>query len=154
MRIDTTKNAAGFSLLEVLFATTILTVGLLAVASLYPTGYQNIAYGGGMSTASSLGQQQIEALRHLPFDLGGTCTTPAPDLACLDTAGVPPGGAPSASETITNPSVSLGYTFTRQTWVRLQGAAPYRFADLTVIVQWTEGQFGTKSLRIDGRVAE
>jgi hypothetical protein len=50
--------------------------------------------------------------------------------------------------------VSDGYNFTRQTWVRLQGTSPYRLADITLIVQWVEGQFGTKTLRLDSRVAE
>ena len=148
------NRTSGFSLLEVLFATTILTVGLLAVASLYPTGYQNIAYGGGMTTATSLGQQKIEALRNFPFDLGATCTTPPSDLVCLNAAGAPPGGAPSETEMIIAPVVRDGYNFTRTTWVQIQGDAPYRFAEITVILDWTEGQFGTKALQLDARVAE
>ena len=144
----------GFSVIEVLFAIVILSVALLALASLFPTGYQNIAYGGGMTTAADLGQQKIEALRHLPFDLGAACTAPAADLACLNTAGAPPSGAPSETETIGAPAVSDRYTLTRQTWVRLQGTRPYRFADITIIVQWLEGQFGTKTLQLDARVAE
>lgn len=148
------SRAGGFSLIEVIVAAAILSVALVALASLFPTGYQNIAYGGGMTMATDLGQQKIEALRHLPFDLGAACTAPPTDLACLNTAGVPPGGAPSETETITNPTVSGGYSFARQTWVQVQGTAPYRFADVTVILQWAEGQFGTKTLRLDSRVAE
>ena len=67
---------------------------------------------------------------------------------------IPPGGATSETETIVAPAVSDGYNFTRQTWVRLQGTSPYRLADITLIVQWVEGQFGTKTLRLDSRVAE
>lgn len=148
------SRADGFSLIEVMVATAILSVALVALTSLFASGYQNIAYGGGMTVATDLGQQKIEALRHLPFDLGAACTTPPTDLACLNTAGVPPGGAPSETETITNPTVSAGYSFTRQTWVQVQGIAPYRFADVTVILQWAEAQFGNKTLRLDARVAE
>lgn len=148
------SRADGFSLIEVMVAAAILSVALVALSGLFPTGYQNIAYGGGMTMATDLGQQKIEALRHLPFDLGAACTAPPTDLACLDTAGVPPGGASSETETITNPTVSGGYSFARQTWVQVQGTAPYRFADITVILQWAEGQFGTKTLRLDARVAE
>ena len=151
---DMGREVTGFSVLEVLIATAILSVALLALVSLFPTAYQNIAYGGGMTTATDLGQQKIEALRHLPFDLGAACTAPPTDLVCLNTTGVPPGGATSETETIVAPAVSDGYNFTRQTWVRLQGTSPYRLADITLIVQWVEGQLGTKTLRLDSRVAE
>lgn len=148
------RRISGFTVVEVLITTAFLSVALLALVGVFPTGYQNIAYGGGMTTATDLGQQKIEALRHLPFDLGAACTTPATDLACLNTAGVPPGGAASETETIGTPTVSDGYNFTRQTWVRFQGTRPYRFADVTVIMQWVEGQFGNRTLRLDARVAE
>ncbi len=148
------RSENGFSLIEVLFAAAILSVALLALASLFPTGYQNIAYGGGMTTAADLGQQKIEALRNLPFDLAGGCTAPPTDLVCLNTGGVPPGGAPSETETIVPPLVRDGYSFTRRTWLRVQGTSPYRFADITIIVEWVEGQFGTKTLRLDARVAQ
>ncbi|NIP87092.1 MAG: hypothetical protein GTO03_16630, partial [Planctomycetales bacterium] len=113
-------------MLEVLITTAILSVALLGLASLFPTGYQNIAYGGGMTTAASLGQQRIEALRNFPFDLGAACTAPPTDLVCLNTAGVPPGGAASTTEAIAAPVVRDGYNFTRRTWVQIVGAAPYR----------------------------
>lgn len=148
------NRTSGFSLIEVLITTAILSVALLGLASLFPTGYQNIVYGGGMTTAASLGQQKVEALRNFPFDLGAACTAPATDLVCLNTAGVPPGGAPSQIEAITAPVVRDGYNFTRRTWVQIQGAAPYRFAEITVILDWTEGQFGAKTFQLDARVAE
>ncbi len=148
------RGASGFSILEVLITTVILSVALLGLASLFPTGYQNIVYGGGMTTAASLGQQKIEALRNFPFDLGAACTVPPTDLVCLNTAGVPPAGAPSETEAIAPPVVRDGYNFTRRTWLQLQGTAPYRFAEITVILDWTEGQFGAKSFQLDARVAE
>ena len=148
------NRTGGFSVLEVLITTVILSVALLGLAGLFPTGYQNIAYGGGMTTATSLGQQKIEALRSFPFDLGAACTDPPTDLVCLDAAGAPPSGEPSDAETIAAPIVRDGYNFTRTTWVQIQGDAPYRFAEITVILDWTEGQFGTKTLQLDARVAE
>lgn len=148
------RGTSGFSVVEVLITTAILSVALLALISLFPTGYQNIAYGGGMTTAADLGQQKIETLRHFPFDLGAACTAPPTDIACMNTTGVPPGGAVSETETIAAPAVSDGYNFTRQTWVRLQGTSPYRFADITIILQWSEGRFGNRTLRLDARVAE
>ncbi|MFQ5989390.1 MAG: prepilin-type N-terminal cleavage/methylation domain-containing protein [Candidatus Methylomirabilales bacterium] len=148
------RTASGFSILEVLITTAILSVALLGLASLFPTGYNNIAYGGGMTTAATLGQQKIEVLRNFPFDLGVACTAPPTDLACMNAAGVPPGGAPSETEAITAPVVRDGYNFTRRTWVQIQGNAPYRFANITIILDWTEGQFGAKTFQLDARVAE
>ncbi len=148
------SRVSGFSILEVMIATAILSVAVLGLASLFPTGYQNIAYGGGMTTATSLGQQKIEALRNFPFDLGAACTAPPTDLVCLNTVGVPPGGAPSETEAIVAPVVRDGYNFTRRTWVQIQGTAPYRLAEIAIILDWTEGQFGAKTLQLDARVAE
>ena len=148
------RTAPGFSIVEVLITTAILSVALLGLASLFPTGYNNIAYGGGMTTAATLGEQKIESLRNFPFDLGVACTAPPTDLVCMNAAGAPPGGAPSETETLTAPVVRDGYNFTRRTWVQIQGNAPYRFANITIILDWTEGQFGTKTFQLDARVAE
>ncbi len=51
------RRASGFSVLEVLITTAIVSVALLGLASLFPTGYQNIVYGGGRQTAGLPGQR-------------------------------------------------------------------------------------------------
>jgi prepilin-type N-terminal cleavage/methylation domain-containing protein len=58
----------GFSLVEVLLALMILSVGLLAVAQLQVTAIRSLAYSRHLSTATQLGEQQLEYLRSLPYD--------------------------------------------------------------------------------------
>lgn len=147
-------KSGGFTLAEVLFTVVIISVALLGIGSMFPIGYQNTHYGGTTTAAADLGQQKIEWLRNLPFDVGAACTSPPSDLVCLDTAGVPLSGTPSQTETVTGPDVSTEYSFTRRTWVRIQGTRPYRFAEITIILEWDEGTFGPKNVRLDGRVAE
>lgn len=150
----TGKKSGGFSLAEALFTVAIISIALLGIGGVFPVGYQNTHYGGTTTAAADLGQQKIEWLRNLPFDLGATCTSPPSDLVCLDTAGVPPSGTPSEIETVTGPDVSTEYSFTRRSWVRIQGTPPYRFADITITLEWDEGTLGTKNVRLDARVAE
>lgn len=57
----------GFSLLEVLFATTILTVALAALAQLFVMSTQANASAKSTSHASVLAQQKMEQLRGLMF---------------------------------------------------------------------------------------
>lgn len=134
----------GFSALEVLIAASVTALALLAVASMFPTGYQNIHFGGGLTIATNLTQRKLEELRNQTF------TT----LASLNTSATPPNSPPSVSESpITMPGVSA-YSFTRNTWVNVEGIAPYRTAKITVIVSWGEGPLGTREVKLESRVAE
>jgi prepilin-type N-terminal cleavage/methylation domain-containing protein len=58
----------GMTLLEILVAVTVLCVGLLAVAVMFPTSSSNIDYGGKMSKATALAQEKIEEFRNTSFD--------------------------------------------------------------------------------------
>ena len=58
----------GMTLLEILVAITVLCVGLLAVAVMFPTSSSNIDYGGKMSKATALAQEKIEEFRNTSFD--------------------------------------------------------------------------------------
>ncbi len=57
------RKGAGFTLVEVLTAVTILAVSLLAIISAFPVAYEDIAYGGNVSQAIALAQQQLEVLK-------------------------------------------------------------------------------------------
>jgi len=61
------SNEQGLTLLEILLAVTILCVGLLAVAVMFPTSSTNIDYGGNMSQATALAQEIIELFRNTTF---------------------------------------------------------------------------------------
>ena len=61
------SNDQGLTLLEILVAVTVLCVGLLAVAVMFPTSSTNIDYGGEMSRATALAQEKIEEFRNTTF---------------------------------------------------------------------------------------
>ena len=48
-------STAGFSLLEVLVGGAVLSVALLAIAAMFPTGYTNITQAGKMTMALTAG---------------------------------------------------------------------------------------------------
>ena len=61
------KPGRGFSLLEVLIAISILAVAILALASMFPTGYTNVHRSGVDTVAATLALQRVEALRNQAY---------------------------------------------------------------------------------------
>ena len=57
------RSKGGFSLLEVLIGATVLSVGLLGLASMFPIAYLNVDSGGKLTEATALSQSFIEQLR-------------------------------------------------------------------------------------------
>ncbi|MFQ5960971.1 MAG: prepilin-type N-terminal cleavage/methylation domain-containing protein [Candidatus Methylomirabilales bacterium] len=57
------QSKSGFTLIEVLIAVLVLAVGLLGVASLFPTAYLNVDSGGRRTEATALAQSFLEQLR-------------------------------------------------------------------------------------------
>ena len=60
-------KADGFSLVEVLISASILAVVLLAIASMFPTGYRDVDWSGERTAAVALAQQRMETLRNQPY---------------------------------------------------------------------------------------
>ena len=58
----------GFTLLEVIFAISILTIGILAVASMQISAIRGNAFAGGTSEATTWAVDRIEKLMDLPYD--------------------------------------------------------------------------------------
>ena len=61
-------SMAGFTLLEVLVGAAVLSVALLGIAAMFPTGYTNITEAGKMTMALTAGRQVLEDISALPFD--------------------------------------------------------------------------------------
>jgi type IV pilus modification protein PilV len=81
------KSAAGFSLLEVLLAVVILSVGLLALAALQMSLIRSSSGAKMQSTAVSLGKQKIEQLRSFrQLSASGTTGTQNPCSATSNTS--------------------------------------------------------------------
>lgn len=57
------KNCSGFSLLEVMLAMVILTIGLLAVIALFGSGMIALQAGDKRTVAAGLAQNKMESLR-------------------------------------------------------------------------------------------
>jgi len=57
------RSKSGFTLLEILIGATVLAVGLLGVATLFPVAYLNVDSGGKRTEATALAQSFIEQLR-------------------------------------------------------------------------------------------
>lgn len=57
---------AGFTLVELLIAMTILSVALLGIAGMFPAAHQHLRMGSDVTKATALAQQMIETLRDQP----------------------------------------------------------------------------------------
>ncbi len=117
------RNARGFSVIEALIAAAFMAVVLLAIATMLPSAYSNVEYGGRRTKALALVQQKMEELR--------TGTFPP------STAGSP--------ETIDG-------IYTRSWTVTVTGAVS-QVATVTVTVSWPQGMLGTKQLALTSMMA-
>ena len=61
-------KSRGFSLIEILIAIVILSISLLALASLMVTTTQNNSFGGHMTEATTFAQDMLERLRVSPWE--------------------------------------------------------------------------------------
>jgi prepilin-type N-terminal cleavage/methylation domain-containing protein len=105
---DRPRTARGFTLVEVLVAAVVLTVGLLGVFTAFLPGSQDVAYAGRVSQAAMRAQQQLEALKAGPF--------------------------PPANGTATSGRYSLTWTVTSVGF----GAAPDALRKVTITVTWPQ----------------
>jgi len=70
------KNKEGFTLLEVIFAVSILTVGILSVAAMQMTSIRGNAFAWGTTEASAVAMSQMEKLKELgPTNSGYSSAT-------------------------------------------------------------------------------
>jgi type IV pilus assembly protein PilV len=60
-------NQKGFTLIEVLVALVILTVGLLGVTAMQITAIRGNHFSGNLTRATVLAQNKLEELKHLPY---------------------------------------------------------------------------------------
>jgi prepilin-type N-terminal cleavage/methylation domain-containing protein len=65
--IRTQRNDEGFSLIEVMVAIVILTVGLLSLAQMMVVATNSNNLSGRMTSCSALAKEQLERLKSAPF---------------------------------------------------------------------------------------
>lgn len=63
MVMDIQKRSAGFTLLEILIALIIFSIGILALTSLTVTATRSGSYGGRMTEAVTFAQDKLEELK-------------------------------------------------------------------------------------------
>ena len=61
------KNAPGFNMVELVVAMTILAIGFMGVATLFPLGSASMAESGTQTVAVELAQQGLEELLQVPY---------------------------------------------------------------------------------------
>lgn len=110
---NTLRNEEGFTLMEVLVATTIAAVGFLGLAATHVTSLRATAVGRNVSIATTVAAEAIETMRRLPYA----------EIASADAA------------TVTRGELA----FTRSAVVAAVGTSSKK---VTMRVDWTD-QFGT-----------
>ena len=80
--LGTIEASGGFTLLEVLIAISVLTVGLLGVASMQVSAIRANDFASAQTEAATAGMDRIEKLLRLPYDhadlISGNHTDPSP----------------------------------------------------------------------------
>jgi type IV pilus assembly protein PilV len=128
--IDTReKRDAGYTLLEVIIAISILTVGLLAVASMQISAIYGNAVAGKLTEGTTIAQQKLEELLSLPY----TMTTVHADLVDDETLGVSPGHSVAAAD--------LPDGFKSITWSVVNNQPVANSKRITVTVTWSNQGF-------------
>jgi type IV pilus assembly protein PilV len=78
----TAQGQQGFTLLEIMIAISILSIGLLAVASLQMSSLRGNAFASNVTEGTTLAADRLEKLLVLPYNhadlAGGTHIDPAP----------------------------------------------------------------------------
>lgn len=72
-----TTKQSGFTLIEVMVAIVILTVGLLALASSTANVTRMIGHGKWATVASQVASQRLESVRRLAYSTSPACTSSA-----------------------------------------------------------------------------
>lgn len=148
------ENQAGFSLVEVLVAVSILAVGMLAVAQMQITSIKGIDKSDESAIALNLAQREMERIINMDYsdsrlsdtndeDLYSTANTDYQD--CVDSTGatVVPGGNCLDDTALYN----LIYNLENNTTVVAPAIFPTNYKEVVVMVQWQrKGKTYTRTL--------
>jgi type IV pilus assembly protein PilV len=157
------NSRAGFTLIEVLIALTILSVGLLGVALMQVTSISGTTFSREMNVATGLAQDMLEKLRTLTY----TDTTTDPALTAgathpvaadvsrdLDGDTQPPflAVALGNANVIDERGLTLGPTLYTRTWSITDNTPASDMKTIAVTVSWTErgAVSTTRSVTITG----
>ena len=156
----------GFSLIELLLGATILAVGLLAILSMFSTGYSDVGGGGKTTSAVSAARQILEDMHTLPFgNLGDLNNFATNNPGSLPAPAVDPATNPGRAMAIdigrkwryALAGEGAGWNFTtaeKNRWKSLSGVSGVVFGgtgQITVVAQSATLRLVTVSISIPGR---
>ena len=150
------RRAAGFTLIEVLVAATILVVALLGIAAVLPTADMSLHQAGQISKAVALTQEMIEMVKNDPFsqlDLYNGVDTRTTGTYPVDDPNPPiPGDAGNfmggsnvtkwandiALYLVTGAGITGGYGTITVSTVATDGTGAPILRKISVVVNWTD----------------
>ena len=155
------NNEAGYTLIEVMVAITLLTIAIIPMFSMFDMGLKSATTSDNYDEARSLANAKLEQAKSLPYD---TVRTSFPSEA---TSG---NGAPDSSGSITSSSVTnsqdslvpegLSYTVTKQylqqppvtptsssaSYTNSNSATDTKLLKVTVTVSWSGKTYQTSGV--------
>lgn len=147
----------GFTVVEVLVASSIMVVALLGIAAMLPTADMTLHLAGQISKAVSLCQEMIEMIKNDPFsqltlyngiDTRNTATYPvdSPSPPIIGNPGNFMGGSNVAKWSndiglylVTGAGITGGYGTISVSTVATDGTGSPILRKVTVMVYWTDG---------------
>ncbi len=87
------KNARGFSLIEALMSTMVLSVGVAGLINMYSSSQSGLRWSRNSTLASHLAQQRAELLATSPLLAAPSCAGPATCRSSKNTFGPPMGSS-------------------------------------------------------------
>ena len=77
---------SGFSIVEVLAALLILSIGVIGVMAIFPQSYRDITGAGRISTLNHLGYKKMDELKNLGYANAALTGSPSPGTVHFDNA--------------------------------------------------------------------
>jgi prepilin-type N-terminal cleavage/methylation domain-containing protein len=136
------RSTRGFTLIEVMIAVVILSVGLLALMAMQIVSIKANAFSSEMTYSTMLAQQQLETLKNLSFtDANLTATTPSTP----HTLPLPPnidakGGSYSVSWQVADTTTTMKTITITVTWQSRRLGAAADQATVTTTLQTIRSQ--------------
>ena len=126
------SGAPGFTLMEVVMASGVIGLVLLALTGTFITSYTNVDYGGRLTRASEYAHQKAEDLRNTPF-----------------------ANLRNSNPSLDPPQDLVPETaFTRSWTVTLAGASPSQLATVTVTVGFLSQTGRPSTVQVVTQIAE
>lgn len=152
------KREEGLTLVEVLVALTILSIGLLGVALMQVTSISGNTFSRGMAVATELGQDMFEKLNALPYGDSALTGGASPGVAHPTATDVSNGLAVGVGtnniidERGLGSVAGAGPTIYTRTWNVIDNAPTTNMKTIEVTVSWTErgATLSTRSITIAG----